>query len=95
MITIRTPESPDNKSIKELRNELKDLNNTFKKAISSNERVSLVVIYFAFIQMMIMLFQVFISIKETDGWLIGIIIIILLGVVIIYLFREMNKENTK
>lgn len=50
-------ETTDNESLRELRDEVKDLNKTFKKAIKSSDRLSWVLFVLTFVQIVIGLFQ--------------------------------------
>jgi len=91
----RFPESPDNDSIRELRDELKDLNQTFKKTADASDRVSLVIIAFTFVQIVIALFQFFLNVKTIEGFRIGTIIFVILLLYIVFIIKFFIRKKEK
>ncbi len=60
------PVYPDNAAIRELRDELKDLNASTKKAAKATERYTLILLFVALVQMVIMMVQLGVSF-DSDG----------------------------
>jgi len=87
-------EYTDNKALRELRDEVKDLNITLKGANKSTDKFSWAIMVLAFVQIAIGLFQ-FIqdSLNGNSNKLGGVILIFMLVSLIIWLIRFGLKEN--
>lgn len=69
----RTSPGTDNESLQELRDDLKDLSKTIKLEIKSNENLSRVFLIFAFIQIVIAVFQFGFDIVASGSALLQVI----------------------
>lgn len=85
------PQDPDNTAIRELRDELKDLNQTIKKANRISERFMVLLIIIAFIQLIVSAFQFIVAANLRVWWgliLEGIIIIAIIWGTISFFKKE-------
>lgn len=75
------PESPDNNALRELRDEVKDLNRTIKQANIDTERYTRVLVFLGIVQFMVAYWQLFISTYEIkDKAISGFIAIGFIGI---------------
>ena len=89
-----SPASPDNQAIRELRDTTRDLNETLKKAIKSNDKFSYVFAAFGLVQIFFGIGQLAIAALSTNTYRIQIILVAV-GVVIaghIFLVRVFKRK---
>lgn len=89
-------ESPDNKAVRELLDEIKDLNKTFKKTSKTNEIFSIVLIVFAVVQIITAIFQytfsIFGSKNNWEGLIFTLPIIIIMFFAIKFFLKILRKD---
>lgn len=90
---VYTPESPDNKAIRELRDEVKDLNQTIKKSNKLNKVFTILLIIVAVLQLMVMVFQYVVSVYgPTKSWM-GLIFELMILAALYVCAKSIVKEK--
>ena|SRR3989344_6857265 len=91
----------DNRSLRELKDEVKDLNTTLKKAIKTGDRFSVLFVTFALIQIMIGLYDFVYSVQTGEGsrwaglfW-VGLVLITVLMILKGFGLMDKNKDQNK
>lgn len=86
------PESPDNKAIRELRDELKDLNKNLKESIRTNDRFTRILLLVAILQLGVGLFQFVSSLLGPITPWIALGVEVVLGIVLLLTFKSVTKS---
>jgi heme A synthase len=92
MTILYTPESPDNNAIRELRNELKDLNKSLKESSRETKRISVALAILALVQMAVAILQFYFDVQTSNDRFLGSFLIVLLAVFVFWIFKSFPKE---
>ncbi len=92
MSVLYSPESPDNKAIRELRDELKDLNRNLKESIKTNDRFTRILLLVAILQLGIGLIQVVSSLFGPITPWVALGVEIVLGIGLLFAFKSVSKS---
>lgn len=86
------PESPDNKAIRELRDEVKDLNRTIKKSIKVSERLTNILILVAVLQLTIAFFQFIASLIGPVEYWVAILVELTVAGMVLYILKSVSRS---
>lgn len=93
------PESPDNKALRELRDELKNLNKTINESIKASDRISRVLVWVGVLQFVVGLFQFATSLFGPQKGLVALIVEIIAGagliIAAVSLAKSLGLESKK
>ena len=89
------PPGTDNEAIRELRDQLKDLNGTFKKTNEVNGRFTFILIVVAFLQLLVGIFQFAAASDPKKPWLGVILEIVILIFAYYFIIKFEFKKKEK
>ena len=89
------PESPDNKAIRELRDELKDLNKNLKESNRETSKFSGVLAVLTLIQIAIALWQFVFQAQTSENKWLGLFFIIVLSASIFWILKKFGVLDNK
>ena len=89
--------SPDNQAIRELRDELKDLNRSLKASSKIGERLTAAMFVLAMIQVLVAVFQLILSFAYSDNLqpkVLGVAMVLATVAILSYFFRMIFPKKT-
>lgn len=85
------PEADNNRAMRELSGELQELNHTLKEADRSQERYTVILMLFAFVQVLVAVFQFLSDILDPYIHWLGIVLLAALSIGMVWVYRSIGS----